>query len=197
MADRISPAVVLLGGPNGAGKSTCASQLLNEALHVSEFVNADTIASGLSGFNPSGVSIEAGRLMLRRLQDLASQNVSFAFESTLASRTFAPWIRTLKVQGYRFHLVFLWLRSPELARRRVAARLRHGGHDVPADVVRRRYARGLRNLFDLYMPLATHWRVYDNSARSGPVDVAHASPPGDIVVSDPRLWSRVQEGARR
>ncbi|MBM3746163.1 MAG: hypothetical protein FJW34_10220 [Acidobacteria bacterium] len=174
------PNVVLLAGPNGAGKSTAAQDLLRGELGVSEFVNADTIAQGLSAYSPHTVSIDAGRLMLRRLRELAARRVDFAFETTLASRGFAPWIRGLVSASYEFRMVFLWLPSPELCIARVLERTRAGGHWVPELTVRRRYETGLRNFFKLYRPLATSWRFYDNTRAPrllaegrGPVVTVH------------------------
>jgi len=174
------PNVVLLAGPNGAGKSTAAPDLLRGELGVSEFVNADTIAQGLSAYSPHTVSIDAGRLMLRRLRELAARRVDFAFETTLASRGFAPWIRGLVSASYEFRMVFLWLPSPELCIARVLERTRAGGHWVPELTVRRRYETGLRNFFKLYRPLATSWRFYDNTRAPrllaegrGPVVTVH------------------------
>jgi len=142
-----TPNLVVLAGPNGAGKSTAAPALLQGTLGVTEFVNADVIAQGLSAFDPDRVALAAGRIMLRRLQELARQGVSFAFETTLASRSFAPWIRELARTGYLFHLVFLWLPSADFAVQRVANRVRLGGHDVPEMTIRRRYHLGLYNFF--------------------------------------------------
>ena len=149
-----SPQIILIAGPNGAGKSTLAPHLLRDSFDLPEYVNADTIAVGLSGFAPEGAAFEAGRVMLERLHSLAEQNRSFAFESTLASRSYARWLTRLKERGYKVHVLLLWLRSPELALYRVKERARTGGHDVPEDVVRSRYLRGIRNFFHLYQPLA-------------------------------------------
>jgi predicted ABC-type ATPase len=118
-------------------------------LVVHDFVDADVIARGLSAFEPESVAIAAGRVMLARLSELAGQRVSFAFETTLASRTFVPWLRDLKASGYEIHMLFLWLPSAEFAVDRVADRVRAGGHDVPAETVRRRYRAGLHNFFSL------------------------------------------------
>jgi predicted ABC-type ATPase len=139
------PLVVVLAGPNGAGKSTVAPRLLQGPLAVSEFVNADTIARGLSAFHPETVAVAAGRMMLARLRALAEARQDFAFETTLAGRNFAPWLNRLRPSGYRAHLAFVSLPSPELAVQRVRDRASGGGHDVPEDVIKRRYARGLRN----------------------------------------------------
>ncbi len=189
-----NPQLVLIGGPNGAGKSTAAPQLLRDTLDVSEFVNADAIASGLSGFHPESAALQAGRVMLRRLRDLASRRADFAFESTLASRSFAPWIRRLKQNGYVFHLTFLWLPDPEVAIARVAARVIAGGHDVPDSTIRRRYHSGLRNFFRLYRPVANDWRFYDNTATSGPRLISMGESTADIEVRDVNLWTHIEEG---
>jgi predicted ABC-type ATPase len=165
------PSVVILAGPNGAGKSTAAPALLQGVLAVNEFVNADVIARGLSAFDPDAVAVAAGRVMLARMRELAAHRNSFAFETTLASRTLAPWLRELRVSGYEIHLVFLWLSSADLAIARVADRVRNGGHNIPDDVVRRRYAAGIHNLFVLYQPVTTSWVVY-NSSGPQPVLVA-------------------------
>ncbi len=158
-----SPNLVILAGPNGAGKSTSAESILKDALGIDAFVNADVIARGLSGFEPERVSLAAGRIMRTRLRELARQRASFAFETTLATRSFAPWIAELVRHGYEFHLVFLWLPHPDLAVARVAARVRDGGHDVPEETVRRRYDSGLANFFGLYQPMARTWKLCDNS----------------------------------
>ena len=143
------PHLVVVAGPNGAGKTTAAPKLLRDTLKIDEFVNADQIALGLSGFRPEAAAFEAGRLMLARIHDLSARGASFAFESTLASRSFAPFIRRLRERGYDFLLVYLWLASAKQARERVAERVRRGGHSVPDAVVTRRYGRSLANFFGL------------------------------------------------
>jgi predicted ABC-type ATPase len=157
------PRLVVLAGPNGAGKSTTAPAILRDALAVHEFVNADTIAQGLSAFDVDAAAIRAGRIMLDRIHELARQRVDFAFETTLASRSFAPWIRRLSKEGYRIELVFIWLASPDLAVARVASRVRSGGHSVPEPIIRRRFDRGLQNFLQLYRPLADAWHLIDSS----------------------------------
>lgn len=190
------PSLVVLAGPNGAGKSTLAPRLLKGALGVSEFVDADVIARGISGFDPERAAFAAGRVMLARVRALAEQRVSFGFETTLASRSFAPWIARLKRASYDVHLVFLSLPAADVAVRRVAERVRMGGHSVPEVTVRRRYRAGLRNFFRLYQTLATSWRVYDNSGASAPRLVAAGR--GDVVtrVSDREAWERLQARTR-
>ncbi|MBM3818334.1 MAG: Zeta toxin family protein [Acidimicrobiia bacterium] len=185
------PSVVILAGPNGAGKSTAAPELLQDELSVNEFVNADVIARGLSAFDPEGAAIAAGRVMLARLHELAEQRASFAFETTLASRSFAPWLRDLRDSGYAVHLFFLWLSSADLAVQRVAQRVTTGGHNVPEDTVRRRYRAGIRNFFSLYQPLATSWAVYDCSGPKAKLiaEGVESRPP---KVYDEGVWAFVQ-----
>jgi predicted ABC-type ATPase len=137
--------VIVLGGPNGAGKTTSARTLLAETLRLVTFVNADVITQGLSGFDPGSTAIEAGRIMLQRLHALAAQRESFAFESTLAGRAYARWLRSLRQEGYTVHLVYFWLESAELAVVRVAERVRAGGHAIPEETIRQRYDRSLAN----------------------------------------------------
>jgi predicted ABC-type ATPase len=182
------PHVIVVAGPNGAGKSTAAPRLLRDALAVREFVNADTIAAGLSAFRPESVAIAAGRMMLRRMQQLAEAREDFAFETTLASRSFAPWLTGLQRLGYEVHVLLLWLSSPELAVSRVAERVRLGGHDVPVDVIRRRYRAGLVNFFRLYLPLANSWQLFDNSGPSGPKPIAAGEGPEVRIVMQGKTW---------
>jgi predicted ABC-type ATPase len=189
MVEDDRPSIVVLGGPNGAGKSTAAGYVLREALAVDEFVNADVIAQGLAGFNVGAVALEAGRLMLQRLDELAGQRTSFAFETTLASRSFAPWLRERLAEGYQVHLVFLWLPSAEVAVSRVAGRVARGGHEVPVDTIRRRYAAGLRNFFELYQPQATTWTVYDTSEPDLPRVVATGGAGVRAEVIDQSTWA--------
>lgn len=165
---RDRPKLILIAGPNGAGKTTLAPVVLRDVLAVSTFVNADVLAHGLSGFDPEAAAMAAGRIMLERIEHLAQERADFAFETTLASRSFAPWIRGLIANGYEFHLVYLSLPTPEAAIARVHGRVRAGGHFVPDDTVRRRHRRGLENLHDLYHPLASTWRIFDTSDPAGP-----------------------------
>lgn len=187
------PVLIAVAGPNGAGKSTTAPALLRDNLEVTEFVNADAIAAGLSAFRPESVAITAGRAMLKRIEQLAKARADFAFETTLASRRFAVWITDLKREGYRFHLLFLALESADLALSRIAERTRSGGHDVPETVVRRRYERGLDNFFKLYMPLADGWQMFDNSRSSGPYLIAGGVGLKTTFVGDSSRWHNLME----
>jgi len=183
-----SPNVVVIAGPNGSGKSTAAPFLLRDYLGITEFVNADVIAQGLSAYGAANVAIPAGRIMLERLNELASARADFAFETTLAARSFAPWLSELQALGYQSHLVFLWLPTPEMAISRVAGRVRRGGHHVANEVVRRRYHGGLQNFFQLYRPIVHAWRMFDNSGREGYDLIAQHVPDASLLVEQPDIW---------
>jgi predicted ABC-type ATPase len=185
------PRVVIFAGPNGAGKSTHADAIL-AALGIEIFVNADYIARGLSGRHTDAVAFEAGRIMLRRLRQLADSRADFAFESTLSSRTFAAFLGTLKQQGYAVAIYYFSLANAQLAVRRVKLRVSLGGHDVPADVVRRRFGRSLNNFFALYIPLADEWTLFDNSTPPLARSVA-ARVDGQLTVTEPTTWRKLQK----
>lgn len=189
-----SPHLVIIAGPNGAGKSTSAPELLKGPFQVDEFVNADPIAQGLSGFRPEDMAITAGRIMLKHLRRLASERVDFAFETTLASRSFVRWIREIKKEGYLFSLVFLWLPSFELALYRVAGRVKMGGHDIPSETIKRRYYSGMRNLVNRYIPLADRWVVYDNSVPSIPRAIASGAFSDNVKIQNPQIWNQIVKG---
>ncbi|GIK19344.1 MAG: hypothetical protein DYG93_05560 [Leptolyngbya sp. PLA2] len=192
MAD-MPPSVVILAGPNGAGKTTAAPFVLRDALGVDEFVNADDIARGLSGFAPERSAVAAGRIMLARMRELAGVRATFAFETTLATRSYAPWLSRMRQTGYRATLVFLSLPSADAAVERVRGRVAEGGHDVPEPVVRRRYARGLRNLWNLYLPLADDWSVYDNAGRTPDLMAVGSGMIVERVVLQSQ-WKRLRGG---
>ena len=161
-----NPTVIVLAGINGAGKTTASRSVLANTLAVMTFVNADVIAQGLSGFDPDAAAIRAGQVMLEQLDNLAARRASFAFETTLAARTYAGKLHALRESGYEVRLFYFWLDSVDLAIARVAARVKKGGHHISASTIRQRYGRSLRNLFNLYMPVVTGWKVYDNSAEA-------------------------------
>lgn len=191
-----TPSVIVLGGPNGAGKSTAAPGLLKDLLSVGEFVNADVIARGLSAFEPERAAMAAGRIMLERLRELGHRRESFAFETTLASRSFAPRLASLQRSGYEFHLIFLWLPDAGMAVDRVAHRVRCGGHSVPEETIRRRYEAGLSNFFKLYQPMATTWQFLDASEASGPAIIATGKGEVTWKVKEFQLWARLEERFR-
>jgi len=185
-----NPKIIVIAGCNGAGKSTIAPHLLRDAFGLKEFVNADTIAQGLSAFSPESVSLEAGKLMLKRLRELANGRKSFAFETTLATRFYAQWMKDLKSQGFEFHLVFLWLKNPELASARVKERVASGGHNIPEYVIYRRYFKGLQNFFKLYKPLANSWTFYDNSKFGNPDIIAEGVKESERILNQ-KVWREI------
>ncbi len=188
--------MLVIAGPNGAGKTTLAPRLLRDTFGLMEYVNADPIALGLSAFRPETVAFQAGRVMLTRLHELVEKRVSFAFESTLATRSHVPWIRSACERGYEFHLFFLWLTSPDLAVERVEERVRLGGHDVPDEVVRRRYERGARNFFRFYMGLAKTWVIYDNSGSGARLLIAAGDQKQGMTVHEPILWREFSKAGK-
>jgi len=185
------PSVFVLAGPNGAGKTTVAPAIIRDTLGIVEFVNADMIAAGLSGFAPDRSAFAAGRIMMERLRALAADRATFAFETTLATRSFAPWLVSLSDSGYRVLLTYLWLPSAEMAVARVAQRVREGGHDVPEAVVRRRYERGLSNFVGLYRNIVDEWTLYDSSEVPGLIARQARGQPVSVAVQS--TWQRVME----
>jgi len=160
---RKKPRCIIIAGPNGAGKTTFAREFLPKDAGIIHFVNADLLAYGLSPLKPEIVRLEAGRLFLNELDRLAKTQVDFAFESTLSGLSYVSRLKQWKILGYRIEIIFLQLESPQLALKRISARVREGGHDVPKNDVLRRLERGLINFRKIYSELADHWTVYDNS----------------------------------
>lgn len=165
----ITPNLYIIAGCNGAGKTTASMTVLPEVLECEEFVNADEIAKGLSPFHPEEMAIEAGKLMLRRIDILIEQRKSFAIETTLATRSYKALVERAKQAGYIVTLLFFWLPSPQMAEQRVASRVASGGHDIPQNVIHRRYWLGLQNLFDIFAPIVDYWSLYDNSKNICPI----------------------------
>jgi predicted ABC-type ATPase len=153
----------IIAGCNGAGKTTASYTILPEIIDCKEFVNADEIAKGLSPFQPEKVSFEAGRIMLNRISDLLRENQSFAFETTLSTKSYKNKLLQAKKQGYTTILLFFWLNNIELAKERVKSRVREGGHNIPDDVIERRYSKGIINLFDIYLDIVDGVMIFDNS----------------------------------
>jgi len=157
------PNLYIIAGCNGAGKTTASFTILPEMLNCKEFVNADSIAAGLSPFNPESVAIEAGRIMLMRINELLGAGVDFAFETTLATRSYVSLVKEAQAAGYKVTLLFIWLDSPETAIQRVARRVAKGGHNIAQDVVKRRYYRGISNLIALFIPVTDTWMVVNST----------------------------------
>ncbi len=179
----------IIAGCNGAGKTTASLTVLPEVLACEEFVNADEIAKGLSPFHPEDMAIEAGRLMLKRIDTLLAQKKTFAIETTLATRSYKALVERAQEYGYTVTLLFFWLPSPEMAEMRVASRVASGGHNIPKEVIHRRYWLGLQNLFDIFAPIVNYWSLYDNSGNINSI-VGH-----NIVIQEKTL-SKIKESCQ-
>jgi len=156
------PDLYIIAGPNGAGKTTAAFKLLPHVINVREFVNADEIAKGISPFNPETVSIQAGKIMLQRIEALIQQQTSFVIETTLTTIGYLKTIEAAKAKGYDVTLFYIYLNSVDLAKERVKQRVNKGGHNIPTEIIERRYFRALQNL-GKFMQLADAWYLFDNS----------------------------------
>lgn len=183
------PNLYIIAGCNGAGKTTASLTILPEVLNCFEFVNADSIAAGLSPLNPESVSFEAGRIMLNRIRYLLNEKVDFAFETTLATRSYVSLIKVAKAKGYQVTLLYFWLSSPKFAEQRVDARVRNGGHNIPTEIIRRRYYRGLKNLITLYKDNCDKWIVVDNT-YSTPTFIAEGGMNHHYIVNN-KVWESI------
>ncbi|MCQ2186087.1 MAG: zeta toxin family protein [Bacteroidales bacterium] len=157
------PRVYMMSGCNGSGKATCSYSLLPELLECRQFVNSDEFAKALSPFNPGAASIKAGRLMMRKVMYLMARNQTFSIETTLATRALVKIVQRAQARGYEVTILYFWLSSPQKAIERVRSRVRAGGHDIPEEVIKRRYYMGLDYLFNYYIPVCDHWILADNS----------------------------------
>ncbi len=186
-----APQIYVIAGPNGSGKTTSAKTLLPELLNCHEYVNADSVAAALSPFNPDAVALQAGRLMLERIHYLAGQGVDFAFETTLASRTFMSFLAHCKTLGYEINILFLWLKTPDIAIRRVKSRVEQGGHDIPQAIIIRRYFRSISNFLNTYNQAADNWFLYDNSEKHSEL-IAYKTPYISINIIESAVWQQIQ-----
>lgn len=155
----------IISGCNGAGKTTASYSVLPKLLDCKQFVNADEIAKGLSPFCPESVAIQAGKLMLLRIEELLASDETFSIETTLATRSYSELVKRAQEKGYKVTLLYFWLNSPELAVERVARRVSEGGHNIPKDVIYRRYEKGLKNLFNIFIPIVDSWMIVDNGVE--------------------------------
>ena len=187
---RDMPNLYIISGCNGAGKTTASYTILPDILDCREFVNADNIAYGISPFNVEGVAIEAGRIMLHRINELLELKADFAIETTLTTRSYVSLVQRAKEIGYKVTLLYIWLNSPELAKQRVAERVRKGGHNIPADVIERRYYKGIENFFSLFKPLCHRWIFVDNSSGSNEI-IADGSGEFVNVMENAQLWANI------
>lgn len=186
------PNFYIIAGCNGAGKTTASFTILPEMLHCKEFVNADNIAYGISPLNVEGAAIEAGRIMLHRINELMGKGEDFAIETTLATRSYVGQVKKAQDLGYKVTLLFIWLESPVMALDRVATRVSKGGHNIPRDVVERRYYKGLKNLFDLFIPICDEWFLADNS-RDNLRIISRGKKDVVNVIENSELWTIIQQ----
>jgi len=181
----------IIAGCNGAGKTTASFTVLPEMLDCDEFINADEIARGISPLNPEKAAIEAGRYMLSKIDKLIATKKDFAFETTLATKSYTKTIQKAKAQGYQVTLVYFWLASAELAIERVLTRVLEGGHNIPKPVIIRRYYSGVKNLFNLYLHICDYWMIFDNSISPSEL-IAEGYPKEEVEILNPSKFRTIE-----
>lgn len=179
----------IIAGPNGAGKTTASYTILPEIFKCKEFINADEIARGISPFNPDRVAIQAGKIMLRRMNELLDGNITFAIETTLAAKNLIKYIHKAKEEEYEVILLFLNLDSEELAIKRVETRVKEGGHNIPKETIIRRYKNGLKNFFQMYVQVVDKWIMVDNSEKEF-YFIAEGYKK-EVYVTDEKKWKNL------
>ncbi|HRJ05211.1 MAG TPA: zeta toxin family protein [Ignavibacteria bacterium] len=184
------PTIYIIAGCNGAGKSTTANVILPQFLNCKEFVNADSIAAGLSPFQPEKVSFQAGRIMLNRIKELISERSTFAFETTLTTKSYVNIIKVAKAKKYKIILFYFWLNSVELALARIEDRVKKGGHNIPNNVVIRRYTRSLENLVNIFIPICNEWSIFDNSTDKMNL-IAEGTRLSNSLILDNQQWEQI------
>jgi predicted ABC-type ATPase len=185
--------ILMIAGPNGAGKTTMTQELIIDGLMLHEFINADEIAKGLAPLHPESVALAASKLMIRRLKELLEADKNFAFETTASGTNYVKHLQLAKSKKYEIHLTFLWLTSPEEAIKRVAQRVKQGGHSVQDDTVVRRYYAGLKNLLAHYLPLSNLAHILDNSSeKSAKRLIAKKNLDGSMNILDRVTWKKIE-----
>ncbi|MBR4263039.1 MAG: zeta toxin family protein [Paludibacteraceae bacterium] len=187
------PNLYIIAGPNGAGKTTASFSLLPDVLHCLNFVNADEIARGLSPFAPESVAIQAGKIMLQRIDGLLLQKVDFAIETTLATRSYVQLVHRAQQLGYKVHLIFFALENEEQAIQRVAQRVSNGGHNISETDIRRRFKRGIANLLHLYMPICDSVLVYNNEMTPAKLVARKRTKQDDVKEVEPNMWNQLKQ----
>jgi predicted ABC-type ATPase len=187
---RRPPNCYIVAGPNGAGKTTFATEFLPLYANCRNFINPDLLARAFSPFDPDAGMLRAGPAVLERIAEFTQARSDFAFETTLSGRTYAPLLRNVTQAGFRLHMFYLWIPSPELALLRIRDRVESGGHNVPERDVRRRFTRTLGNLFNLYRPLLDTLHFFDNSSDTPRLIFKEES--GQTSVLDAALYERLR-----
>lgn len=181
----------IIAGCNGAGKTTASFTILPEIINCKEFVNADEIAKGLSPFQPEKVAFEAGRIMLERIDELLKANKSFAFETTLATKSYKHKIKIAREKGYTITLLFFWLQNIDLAKERVKIRVAEGGHNIDPEIIERRYSNGIKNLFNIYLPIVDGALLFDNSEGKHEL-LAYKTIDGQLNIIDSLKYKKLK-----
>jgi len=181
----------VISGCNGAGKTTASFTILPKVLNCDEFINADEIAKGLSPFFPESNAIQAGRLMLNRIENLIGKGDDFAFETTLSTKSYRNFISRARAHGYHITLLFFWLRTADLAVQRVKTRVQEGGHDIPEDIIRRRYKNGLSNFFNIFEFIVDDWVFIDNSGA--PYELIAQKKSNNLEIRNENVWKDLQK----
>ena len=182
----------IIAGCNGAGKTTASFTILPEVLNCKEFVNADEIAKGLSPFQPESVAMQAGRIMLARMDELLQKGETFAFETTLATKSYKQKIEWAQANGYEVTLLFFWLRNVTMAKERVAQRVAEGGHSIPSETIERRYHNGIANLFAIYMNMVDICYIFDNSEGER-TPIAKKYKGGKEIIYNTDLYNQMKD----
>ena len=187
------PNLYIIAGPNGAGKTTASYTLLPEMLNCINFVNADEIARGLSPFSPNTVDVQAARIMLQRIDELLIQKVDFAIETTLATRSYVQLVKRAQATGYKVHLLFFYLETPEQAIQRVAQRVSNGGHGIPEETIRRRFTRGIENLIHLYLPICDSVTIWNNMQGEARLIAKKTASTDGIAIENKDMWNKLMQ----
>lgn len=190
------PKLYIIAGCNGAGKTTASFTILPEILGCKEFINADEIAKGLSPFQPESVAVQAGRIMLARMDELLQKGETFAFETTLATKSYKQKIEWAQANGYEVTLLFFWLDSPNIAKKRVAQRVAEGGHNIPLETIERRYYNGIANLFTIYIDMVDICYIFDNSEGRKEL-IAQKERHKDIVIYNNDKFNLIKNNDER
>ena len=190
------PKLYIIAGCNGAGKTTASFTILPEILGCKEFINADEIAKGLSPFQPESVAMQAGRIMLARMDELLQKGETFAFETTLATKSYKQKIEWAQANGYEVTLLFFWLDSPNIAKERVAQRVAEGGHNIPLETIERRYYNGIANLFTIYIDMVDICYIFDNSEGRKEL-IAQKERHKDIVIYNNDKFNLIKNNDER
>ena len=189
----MSKQLYIIAGCNGAGKTTASFTILPEVLDCKEFINADEIAKGLSPFQPENVAMQAGRIMLARMDELLQKGETFAFETTLATKSYKQKIEWAQANDYEVTLLFFWLDSPNMAKKRVAQRVAEGGHSIPSQTIERRYYNGIANLFAIYIDMVDICYIFDNSEGER-TPIAKKYKGGKEIIYNTDLYNQMKNG---